>query len=233
MACMYVSCVKEISMKKFTLIELLVVIAIIGILASLLLPSLSKAKESAKRAVCRSNHHQFYLSVEMYASDNNSRFVSNRKDMPVQKIPEKDKKVLDPYIESWKVTDCPNFPLKESTYGQGILKNYQTSILLLGGLNKADDINTMTAWMSPQSMMDDSDLVLLADYNEVPGGQWQTRFTHTASGGFKATNPIQPKDVGVQGTVITKLNGSTQWRNINKMNSHAANPGHPGVQYWW
>lgn len=52
--------------KRFTLIELLVVVAIIGILASLLLPSLSRARESAKRAVCASNEKQIGSAMAMY-----------------------------------------------------------------------------------------------------------------------------------------------------------------------
>ena len=90
----------------FTLIELLVVIGIIAILASLLLPGLSKAKESARSVRCMSNLHQLAVASVTYSMDYNNRMPSFRNWLYVRSGDLTTGK-LYPYLKSKPVFLCP------------------------------------------------------------------------------------------------------------------------------
>jgi len=100
--------------KKFTLIELLVVVAIIGILASLLLPSLSKARMSAKRAVCASNQKQIGTVYTMYIDDHSGMFPkqsgwhSAMGKNPNNEASEAKERLLNLYADTRKLAECPS-----------------------------------------------------------------------------------------------------------------------------
>lgn len=92
----------------FTLVELLVVITILGLLATLLMPSFSRAKQIARRGVCQTNLHNVATAMTMYLEDSADRMpVASA--MPSLKLNDEPSiaDVLDPYLSTADTLRCP------------------------------------------------------------------------------------------------------------------------------
>lgn len=115
---------QSLSSQGFTLIELLVVIAIIAVLAALLLPSLSRAKDRAIDVACLNNLRQLQLSWHMYAMDNGDRLAPNNS---VVAVPGSGSSLAAG--ASW----CPGSPRQDTSatnIEKGVLYDYTHSVAI-------------------------------------------------------------------------------------------------------
>jgi prepilin-type processing-associated H-X9-DG protein/prepilin-type N-terminal cleavage/methylation domain-containing protein len=111
---------ERMNKKVFTLIELLVVIAIIAILASMLLPALNKARETAQKISCASNLKQIGLATHAYAGDNSGsfpRFWDDGTSMEGKLWDKQLAKYLEyKYVAGPAVYNCPSAKTIATTY---------------------------------------------------------------------------------------------------------------------
>jgi len=143
--------------KGFTLIELLVVIAIIGILAGILLPVLSRARESARKTQCMSNIKQIGMGLIMYANENSETFPSDTAYGGASPAMRGLNLLYDTYVSDNKVFNCPSDTTVTAATNAGM------STSTSGGTEAFSQTQCSYGYDRTHTQADDADVALAAD----------------------------------------------------------------------
>jgi prepilin-type N-terminal cleavage/methylation domain-containing protein/prepilin-type processing-associated H-X9-DG protein len=247
------------SRRAFTLVELLVVIGIIAVLVALLLPSLARAREQARRTSCASNLRQLVIGTMILAHNNKGRFRLAHPGLPesdadqtsyagmtfsVQDhIPWLPEHLYERYRREagmeLRTLTCPN-RAEDYTREEGgpDAPRIRTGYYLMAGRWEIGfPLVDGRRIRSPMRTSESPRLVLAADVIEQgtlfgTGGIKQSSAPHGMRGMVGGDPSIPPEKLGSVGGNVAYLDGSVVWVPQKQLKRHAARPAGDIFGYW-